>query len=92
MKIVYQTYSGDRFCNKDEVTNFKFWFDKNFMSCSDYGEANWCTLDGQYGTHWNEKWKSIEANSMDGYGIFYMTAWNCPQCGCIGLLYEYNKF
>ena len=46
------------------------------MSCSDYAEGNWCTLNGQYGTHWNEKWKSIEENSMNEYGIYHITAWN----------------
>ena len=61
------------------MTNFKIWVDKEFMSCDNYSAANWCTINGQYGVNWNKKWGRIEPN-LDGY-----SAWQCPQCGCIGL-------
>ena len=69
------TFIADRYCNE----NFATWVDAKFMSCNDYATANWCTIEGQYGTGWNEKWGSI-----DSYAAYQHTAWGCPQCGCIG--------
>ena len=50
------------------------------MNCDDYAAAKWCTITGQYGVNWSDKWGRIEDLEDFGY-----SAWNCPQCGCIGL-------
>ena len=68
-------YLADRYCNRD----FAKWYDKNRWSCDDYAVANWCSINAQYGTDWREEWGKIEDNSE------HRTAWNCPQCGCLGL-------
>ena len=62
------------------MTNFNSWVDNKFMSCDNYGAANWCTINGGYGVSWNEEWGRIEDVPNGVY-----SAWNCPQCGCIGL-------
>ena len=61
------------------MPSFKIWVDKHLMSCANYAAANWCTINGRYGVSWNEQWGRIE-DSKSG-----KSAWNCPQCGCIGL-------
>ena len=76
-------YSEKRTC----MTNFTFWYDNQVMSCDNYAASNWCTINGQYGINWSENWGRIEFATYGDY-----SAWNCPQCGCIGVLYEYFIF
>ena len=64
----------ERECN----VHYSTWRNRPGNSCNDYYERKWCTIDGQYGTGWEEKWTHTD------YSFGGFSSWSCPQCGCKG--------
>ena len=75
-------YLASKNCN----LNFDQWLDSNGNGCESYKTNNWCTPDGNEGSNWNRE--------KQGYFMHYInngfTAYNCPQCGCKGNLFQYE--
>jgi len=69
--------------------SYNTWNDINSYGCEDYAKFGWCKMDGNYGSNWNMSSMGTFLNYATISNVndiyHYVSALNCPQCGCTGI-------